>query len=588
MTGGLIGTTGTFTGRVDAKAGATVNYAAGNMPHSGGGFEGLYVEGGSHNAAINNYSTALKLSPNNASNRTATYYSSGIMMMHLHPDTWNASYYGGHAYIGLSLHSTPGQEHSALVFATNPSSGTHSMPVERMRIIHDGEIGIGTITPTGTLHVYGAGHPTSKPVFKVQGSSGSLLEIQDTFEGTLFSANDKAGIPILKAKAAGYITMNHVSASQMEAIPSPELGALLFNTTSGSYSVFDGIEWRNIANTSAGDVGIGIASPIAKLHVRGGSASHIAEFDSVGGEDRFQFGGVADSADAYLSIFNSAQAQKIKLHSNATSYIQGGNLAIGSTSAAEALSVTGNIAVTGTVDGIDIAARDAVLTSTTSTASTGVSNAATAQGQANTATTNAATAQSTANSATTTANAALARSGGTMTGNITVPNGFVITDSAAFNDEIIFDQTNRRIDFQIDNATNLTVGNGYVGVKDTTPSYDLDVTGTIRATADVIAYSDKRVKENIETIENPLEKVKGLRGVSYNRIDIEDKSKKIGVIAQEVLDVLPEVVDKDVKGKYSVAYGNMVGLLIESIKEQQKQIEYLKKEVKELRSGSPK
>jgi len=117
--------------------------------------------------------------------------------------------------------------------------------------------------------------------------------------------------------------------------------------------------------------------------------------------------------------------------------------------------------------------------------------------------------------------------------------------------------------------------NGKVGIMDTTPSYELDVNGTIRATGDVIAYSDARVKDNIETIENALDKVTQLRGVSYTRNDVEDKTIKIGVIAQEVLEVLPEVVQQDDEGKYSVAYGNMVGLLIEAIKEQDKKIERL-------------
>ena len=104
----------------------------------------------------------------------------------------------------------------------------------------------------------------------------------------------------------------------------------------------------------------------------------------------------------------------------------------------------------------------------------------------------------------------------------------------------------------------------------------LDVDGTIRATGDVIAYSDIRVKENIKTIDNSLEKVSKLRGVSYTRKDIDDKSTKIGVIAQEVIDVLPEVVSQDDKGKYSVAYGNISGLLIEAIKELKQEIEELK------------
>jgi hypothetical protein len=117
---------------------------------------------------------------------------------------------------------------------------------------------------------------------------------------------------------------------------------------------------------------------------------------------------------------------------------------------------------------------------------------------------------------------------------------------------------------------------GKVGVGTTGPAYALDVLGTIRATGDVIAYSDARVKDNVETITGALSKVKSLRGVSYTRNDSEDKSLKIGIIAQEVLKVLPEVVQQDDEGKYSVAYGNMVGLLIEAIKEQQQQIEELK------------
>ena len=116
-----------------------------------------------------------------------------------------------------------------------------------------------------------------------------------------------------------------------------------------------------------------------------------------------------------------------------------------------------------------------------------------------------------------------------------------------------------------------------VGINDTTPSYALDVTGDIRATSDVIAFSDARVKENVETIDSALDKVNKLRGVSYNRNDIEDKSKKIGVIAQEVLEVLPEVVQLDDNDRYSVAYGNMAGLFIEAIKELKAEIEELKK-----------
>ena len=124
---------------------------------------------------------------------------------------------------------------------------------------------------------------------------------------------------------------------------------------------------------------------------------------------------------------------------------------------------------------------------------------------------------------------------------------------------------------------------GNVGIGDATPSYKLDVAGTIRATGDVIAYSDARVKDNVKTIDNALDKVTKLRGVSYTRNDIEDKSTKIGVIAQEVLKVLPEVVSQDDNDKYSVSYGNITGVLIEAIKEQQKQIDDLKLQIKNFK-----
>jgi hypothetical protein len=94
-------------------------------------------------------------------------------------------------------------------------------------------------------------------------------------------------------------------------------------------------------------------------------------------------------------------------------------------------------------------------------------------------------------------------------------------------------------------------------------------------TGDVTAFSDVRVKENIKTIDNALNKILCLRGVTFNRIDLDDKSEKIGVIAQEVQQVLPQIVMEE-NDRLSVAYGNLAGVFIEAIKEQQKQIEELK------------
>jgi len=117
-------------------------------------------------------------------------------------------------------------------------------------------------------------------------------------------------------------------------------------------------------------------------------------------------------------------------------------------------------------------------------------------------------------------------------------------------------------------GTSINTGNTLVA-RD--PSGDFTA-GSITATQ-YTSTSDISLKKNVSTIENALEKVLSLRGVEYDRV--ESGEHQIGVIAQEVEKIIPEVVyGNEIK---SVAYANIVALLIEAIKEQQKEIEYLKK-----------
>ena len=89
--------------------------------------------------------------------------------------------------------------------------------------------------------------------------------------------------------------------------------------------------------------------------------------------------------------------------------------------------------------------------------------------------------------------------------------------------------------------------------------------------------SDERVKTNIKTIENALDKTLLLRGVNYNDFRIEPDKLRMGLIAQEVELIVPEVVNTDSETSIkSIEYQNLVGLLVEAIKEQQKQINELK------------
>ena len=122
-------------------------------------------------------------------------------------------------------------------------------------------------------------------------------------------------------------------------------------------------------------------------------------------------------------------------------------------------------------------------------------------------------------------------------------------------------------------------GNNSLGLGESTTSssYKVYVTGSLYATGDIVAYSDRRKKTDIVTIEDALEKVKSMRGVFYTKIDESEKGRQVGVIAQEMHEVLPEAVTyaSDVD-EYGVKYGNIVGVLIEAIKEQQKEIDELK------------
>ena len=128
---------------------------------------------------------------------------------------------------------------------------------------------------------------------------------------------------------------------------------------------------------------------------------------------------------------------------------------------------------------------------------------------------------------------------------------------------------------------NSGIGNFYIRDGSTTrftfdDNGNFTATGSITAQANVTAYSDINLKENIEVIPNALEKVSAIRGVTYDRKDLEG-ARHAGVIAQEVEAVLPEVIQTDEEGIKSVAYGNLVGLLIEAVKELKAEIEDLKK-----------
>lgn len=134
----------------------------------------------------------------------------------------------------------------------------------------------------------------------------------------------------------------------------------------------------------------------------------------------------------------------------------------------------------------------------------------------------------------------------------------------------------------IDGNGNVGIGTGMAG-----PTEKLEVVGNVKAN-NVMVPSDARFKKDITPLRGALDKVNNLQGVNYNWRTDEYKEKNfsdkrnIGIIAQELEKVVPEVVHTGSDGYKSVEYSKLVPLLIEAIKEQQEEIKQLKETVSTL------
>ena len=158
------------------------------------------------------------------------------------------------------------------------------------------------------------------------------------------------------------------------------------------------------------------------------------------------------------------------------------------------------------------------------------------------------------------------------TGAVTVSvSGTVAAATNATNSAITNDTTTNASYYPTFVST--TTGNLPLNVSSTKLFFNPS-TGLLTST-DYNSASDKRLKKNIKTVKSALDTVDALRGVSFEWK--EGGSKAIGLIAQEVKEVLPEVVTTDDNGYMGIKYTNIVGVLVEAIKELKAEFEAYKK-----------
>jgi hypothetical protein len=415
-----------------------------------------------------------------------------------------------------------------------------------------GNVGIGTATPAQKLDVNGSVQ------FGVNSATSSniLFSPSATAQGFIRLASD-ANANYLQSGLDG------TTGSTKDLRFSPALTAT---------------PWMAIQGTS-GNVGVGTTTPNASLHLNktlptgtisstatavSGVGTNFTSAFSVG--DQIVTNGqgktitaIADATNLTVSSAFTADLIAGTSYARAGAILNSGNVGIGTTTPTNLLHVYGNV--------------DGIVSMTSQNASTGA----------------AAYANISAVSDGTGIN--LEAYGTGVTGNWG-SSGIPKADSATIRSHSgsppanMLIGTSTAVPLHLMTASNarLTIdGTGNIGVATTTPSEKLEIAGNVKATS-YLYTSDRRLKTNIVTIEDSLEKILSLRGVEFDWK--KSGNHEIGLIAQEVEEVEPNLVTTSaVDGMKAVKYGNIVALLIEAIKAEHQILEDNKKTFALMQSG---
>jgi hypothetical protein len=396
-----------------------------------------------------------------------------------------------------------------------------------------GSVGIGTSSPSSLIHGSGLNaelrlqHTGNSYYQRIFTDSSNNLKFGTGANGTERMRIDSSGnvgigtsSPVSIGGHTGVLTLYGSNATGL--VLKDAVGQKDIRLDNGDLKITDSGGSPHLAVTSAGLVGIGTSSPDATLQV------------------------VASSTNSEYARFSSTDSRHLRFSSFDTASTDAGH-DINASSSNGVVTIS-----TGGTERMRIDSAGLVGIGTTSPATYGVDNAddlVIGQGDGH---------HGITISSYGTSNGTLAFSDQT---GATVGRGFVN-----------YDHNVNAMSFGTLSTERLRIdSSGNVGIGNTSPSEKLHVTGNILASGDVTAFSDERLKDNIETLDGS--KVYEMRGVSFTK----DGEASSGVIAQELQKVAPELVNEN--GEYlSVAYGNVVGYLIEAIKDLKSEIEELKKD----------
>ena len=502
----------------------------------------------------------------------------GGVLFSSYRDVRNPSYTAGITYEALGISGL--FTGASMVFRTtdgaavNFSDGASALPPERARITAAGNFGIGTTTPSERLHVAGK---VSANSLIMSGTKSEWLDGAIQLYRTMTGADTSTEF---------FITRGFTTASRNHIV----LHA--FNAaTCGVQVMSTGEVCRLFVNTNNGNVGIGTSNQTSRFFVSGNAGQTKIQISNdsttnrgivLWGDDtsnEHQFYGMGINPNTFrfqipdtarYAWFNgtsaSASTELMRLESST------GRLGIGTTTPAERLHVAGNAQIDGY---LNLAGGNAA--SIVSDVDAGNSSQTYIRFGPNGSGSDM---------------ALLRQIGGANEFHMVLDfhddgsdAGFSIRDvlSAGGTSDTV--------------TTRFTVQRGgNVGIGTSSPSYPLHVAGaganniSIFAANDIASFSDARVKKDLVRIDDALSKVMSISGYTFTRTDVKPDApakRQCGVLAQEVLAVLPEVVGEDPQtGMYNVAYGNVTALLIEAIKEMKMsydtQIAALNKRVKEL------